>query len=108
VIDRPGLLPGLGRLLGASLVMALGLPIVALVLSASMGDLRVGLAHPLFLPALGLSLRTTLFSLLITVVTGTPLAWWLATTSCRLSRSVELVVELPIVIPPAVVGVALL
>jgi molybdate transport system permease protein len=97
-----------GALLGASLVVVLALPLVALVFSASPADLRAGASSPLFAPALWLSLRTTLLSLVITVVTGTPLAWWLATSSTRLARAVELVVDLPIVIPPAVVGVALL
>jgi molybdate transport system permease protein len=44
----------------------------------------------------------------VTVLTGTPLAWWLATSSSRTARAVEVVVDLPIVIPPAVIGVALL
>ena len=42
------------------------------------------------------------------VVTGTPLAWWIATSTGRAARVVEVLVDLPIVIPPAVMGVALL
>ena len=52
--------------------------------------------------------RTTLLSLLVVVVAGTPLGWWLAVGPRRLTRVVEIVVVLPIVIPPAVLGVALL
>lgn len=81
---------------------------VALALSTSVPDLRAGVGHPLFGPALSLSLRTTLTSLALIVVTGTPIAWWLATSSSRLVRPVGLLVDLPIVIPPAVMGVALL
>jgi molybdate transport system permease protein len=95
-------------LLGFTLVLLLSLPLAALALSASPDDLRTGVASPLFAPALALSLRTTLVSLVVTVLTGTPLAWWLATSSSRTARAVEVVVDLPIVIPPAVIGVALL
>ena len=101
-------LTGLGSLLGIALLGLFVLPVLALVFSTSVGDIVAGAEHPLFLPALGLSLRTTLVSLLITVVTGTPLAWWLATSPSRATRAVSLLVDLPIVIPPAVVGVALL
>jgi molybdate transport system permease protein len=95
-------------LLGFTLVLLLSLPLAALALSASPDDLRTGVASPLFAPALALSLRTTFVSLVVTVLTGTPLAWWLATSSSRTARAVEVVVDLPIVIPPAVIGVALL
>jgi len=103
-----GALRGLGTGLGAALVVALALPLVALVASASPADLRAGIDSPMFQPALALSLRTSLVSLVLVVVTGTPLAWWLSTSRSRLARVAEVVVELPIVIPPAVVGVALL
>lgn len=84
------------------------LPIVALTLSSSPSDLLAGIRHPLFFPALSLSARTTLTSLGIVVVTGTPLAWWLAVGSPRYTRVIELLVVLPIVVPPAVLGVAML
>lgn len=98
----------LGRLFGVTLVGLLLLPLVALAWSSSAADLRAGVGHPLFAPALGLSLRTTVVSLAITVVLGTPLAWWLGTSSSALSRVVAVLVDLPIVVPPAVMGVALL
>lgn len=97
-----------GVVLAALLTLLLVLPLVALAVSASPSDLRVGLSDPLFGPALWLSLETTLLSLGITVVSGIPLAWWLATTTHRAARFVEVLVELPIVVPPAVMGVALL
>jgi molybdate transport system permease protein len=98
----------LGGLLGVTLVGLLLLPLVALVMSSSVEELRAGLAHPMFAPALWLSLRTTLISLLVTLLLGTPLAWWLASSDSRLARLATVIVDLPIVIPPAVVGVALL
>ncbi len=98
----------LGAILAGGLVLFLTVPLVALLLTSSPEELRAGAASPLFRPAIALSLRTTLVSLFVIVVAGTPLAWWIATSASRLARVVEVVVDLPIVIPPAVVGVALL
>jgi molybdate transport system permease protein len=42
------------------------------------------------------------------VLLGTPLAWTLARARGRLARAVEASVQLPIVIPPAVAGIAML
>ena len=98
----------LAVLLAGALVVVLGLPMLALLWSSSVSDLRAGASHPLFAPALWLSLRTTLVSLVFIILTGTPLAWWLSTTESRWTRAVGLVVYLPVLIPPAVVGVALL
>lgn len=58
--------------------------------------------------ALRLSLGTTLVALAIIVAFGTPLAYLLATLDIRGRRLVETVVELPIVMPPVVAGIALL
>ena len=94
--------------LGVLLVAAIAFPLVALAFSSSPSDRGAGIRHPLFVPALVLSARTTLTSLLIVVVAGTPLGWWLATGPRRWTRLVEILVVLPIVIPPAVLGVGLL
>lgn len=99
-------LPGVA--LGGALVILLALPLIALATSASPEAVRAGLDSPLFWPAMALSLRTTALSLALTVLCGTPLAWWLATRRGRMPRIIELIVELPIVLPPAVIGVALL
>ncbi len=102
-------LPGrVGAALGAALVLALSLPLLALATSASVADLMAGVQDPVFAPALWLSLKTSLLSLTLVCLLGTPLAWWLAASRSKLCRSIELLVQLPVVIPPAVVGVALL
>ncbi|WP_441288561.1 ABC transporter permease [Sorangium sp. KYC3313] len=93
---------------GAVLVAFLAVPILALFATATAGDVAQGLRHPLVWPALRLSLLTTSASLAVVVVLGTPLAWTLARSRGRLSRAVEAVVQLPIVVPPAVAGVAML
>jgi molybdate transport system permease protein len=93
---------------GGALVLVLTLPLVALAVTTTGVNLSAALSHPLVWPALELSLLTTLVSLSFVVVLGTPLAWMLARSRGRLSRVVETLVELPIVVPPAVAGVALL
>jgi molybdate transport system permease protein len=55
-----------------------------------------------------LSLATTAVSLLLTVVLGLPLAWVLARRRFRGRAVVETLVDLPIVLPPSVAGLALL
>ncbi len=95
-------------LLGGLLVAFLVVPLLALLLGTSAAGLGLGLQHPLVWPALRLSLITTLISLAIVVLSGTPLAWRLARAEGRWARAAEVVVQLPIVIPPAVAGVALL
>jgi molybdate transport system permease protein len=94
--------------LGGTLGVFLALPFLGLVVTTSWRGFLDGLAHPLVWPALRLSLVTTTASLFIVVVLGAPLAWILARAPGRLARLVETWIQLPVVIPPAVAGVALL
>jgi molybdate transport system permease protein len=87
----------------------LGLPIVALVGRAILdGSLARALGAQVVLSALALSLATTAVSLVLTVAFGLPLALVLARRKFRGSGWVEAVVDLPIILPPAVAGLALL
>jgi molybdate transport system permease protein len=83
-------------------------PVLALFLSTGLAEALAGLRHPLAVAALGLSLLTTSCSLAVVLLLGTPLAWLLARRTGRLPRAVDTLVQLPIVIPPAVSGLALL
>ena len=95
--------------LTAPLVVFLALPVGALVLRAlAGGGLLTALTSPVVLDALSLSLATTAVSLGLTLVLGTPLAYLLARRSFRGSSIVETIVDLPIVLPPSVAGLALL
>jgi molybdate transport system permease protein len=86
----------------------LALPIAAIFVRSSPGELLASLDDPGVLDALWLSLRTTLAALAIVVVVGTPVAYLLATRSFRGHALVVTLVELPLVLPPAVAGVGLL
>jgi molybdate transport system permease protein len=84
------------------------LPVVAILIDVAPGDLLARLDDPVSLDALRLSLETSAISLAIIVVVGTPAAYLLATRRFRGRTLVETVVELPLVLPPAVAGIALL
>jgi len=83
----------------------LALPIVALLVRAGTGGARLDGG---IIDALWLSLVTTSASLVLTLGFGTPLAWLLARRNFSGRRLAEALVDLPIVLPPAVAGLALL
>jgi molybdate transport system permease protein len=94
---------------GALLAIFLGLPVVALVARAVLdGSLAATLTSRVVLDALVLSLVTTAVSLAITVTFGLPLAFVLARRSFPGKGWLEAVIDLPIVLPPSVAGLALL
>ncbi len=90
-------------------VVLLALPVVVLLARAVFGGALAAAAgdRPI-VDALVLSLATTTVSLAITIVLGLPLAFVLARRRFRGVTLVEAIVDLPIVLPPAVAGLALL
>ena len=95
--------------LAALFALFLGLPVLTLVARAILdGSLAAAIASPAVLDALALSLVTTAISLAITVVFGLPVAIVLARRQFRGKGWLEAVVDLPIVLPPSVAGLALL
>jgi molybdate transport system permease protein len=95
--------------LAALFALFLGLPIVMLVARAIFdGSLAAAIASPVVFDALWLSLFTTAISLVVTVSLGLPLAVVLARREFRGKGWLEAIVDLPIVLPPSVAGLALL
>jgi molybdate transport system permease protein len=106
---RPGWGEGSLLALAGLFALFLGLPVVGLVARAILdGSLALAIASPVVLDALWLSLVTTAISLAITVTLGLPLAFVLARRRFRGKGLLEAVVDLPIVLPPSVAGLALL
>jgi molybdate transport system permease protein len=95
-------------LLSGLLLLLIALPIAGLLFASTPRQLLAGLTDPLVVPALRLSVFTTTLSLLVILACGTPLAWVIAHRTGRAWRIAETIVELPVVLPPAVAGVALL
>ncbi len=90
-------------------VLVLGLPVVALVARALLnGSLATAAGLPAVADALTLSVLTTGASLVLTVALGLPLAHLLARRRIPGAALLETVIDLPIVLPPSVAGLALL
>ncbi len=95
-------------LLGAPLLLLIGLAILALFAGASPSDVISQLHDPSAVQAIVLSLKTTLVSLAAVVVFGTGLALAIHRAPAWLSGGLEVIVTLPAIMPPSVAGVALL
>ncbi len=94
----------------ASLPMVLFflLPLVALALRVSVVELLARLVEPTAAQAIQLSLTTTLVTTGLTILAGTPLAYLLARRRFAGRTLVDTLVDLPMLLPPAVAGIALL
>jgi len=98
-------------LLATALAATLGflaLPVLAIFLDTAPADLLASLGDPASLDALRLSLQCTAIALAIIVVAGTPAAYLLATRRFRGRALVVTLIEVPLVLPPAVAGIGLL
>jgi len=92
----------------AGFVLLFGLPLVALLvrsIDTRAWEKMTGEGIP---EAIWLSILTTSITAIITLLFGTPLAYILARWSFPLKRLLTILVELPLVLPPAVAGLALL
>ena len=85
----------------------LALPIAALFLRVGPGELVSSLGSPVARDAIVVSLKTNLIAEALIVVLGTPAAYLLARRRFRGRALVLTIVELPLVLPPAVGGIAL-
>jgi molybdate transport system permease protein len=99
--------PALALALAAALAF-LTLPVLAVFLDSSPAALVRSLGKEGALDALWLSLKTSAAALAIIVLVGTPAAYLLATRRFRGRALVVTLIELPLVLPPAVAGIALL
>jgi molybdate transport system permease protein len=98
-------------LLVAALAVALlflTLPVVAIFVDTGPLDLVSSLGEEGALDALRLSLVCSAAAVAIIVLVGTPAAYLLATRRFRGRAAIVTLVELPLVLPPAVAGIGLL
>ena len=102
------LLTAVATLAASLLVLALVLPVGTLVVSAGAGGVLAALADREVLHSLLLTMTAATLATLLAVAGGTPLAYLLARTPFRGRAIVEALLELPLVIPHPVIGMALL
>lgn len=84
------------------------IPIVAIFAELSLGELRAGLTSDVTHEALRVTAETNLAAMALILFFGTPTAYLLATKRFRGRTLLVTVVELPLVLPPAVAGIGLL
>jgi molybdate transport system permease protein len=94
---------------GAVVALAfLALPLIALFTQVPLGDVPGLLGDPVVTDALKVTLRTNLVADALILAFGTPTAFLLARRRFRGRSLLITLVELPLVLPPAVAGIALL
>jgi molybdate transport system permease protein len=95
----------------AATVLALGfllLPLVAIFVRVAPGELVSQLGSDVVLDAIRVTLKATLISQALILLIGTPAAYLIASRAFRGRALAITLVELPLVLPPAVAGIALL
>ena len=84
------------------------LPIVAIFVHTSPGHLIDQLSNPVVRDAFAVSIKTSVIAQVLILLFGTPTAYLLATRRFPGHSAAVTLVELPLVLPPAVAGVGLL
>ena len=98
---------------GTALAVALAvgfllLPVLAIFLRVSPGDLAGRLNDPVVLDALAVTAKTNGIAFALTLLVGTPAAYLIAVRRFPGRALVVTLCELPLVLPPAVAGIGLL
>ncbi|MEN6443024.1 MAG: ABC transporter permease [Methanoregula sp.] len=91
-----------------AVTLYLALPIVALFFRTTPELFLSSLSDPLVMSALWLSLSTTCVALTVVLLVGTPFAYFHARNEYPGKVIVDTLIDLPLVLPPAVAGMALL
>lgn len=96
------------KLLALPFLFFIGLPLAGILSRANLDQVFASLAQSEVTQAIRLSLATSLITVFLTVLSGTPVAYYLADRRRRWFHLVDTLVDLPTVLPPAVAGLALL
>jgi molybdate transport system permease protein len=84
------------------------LPLLAIFLRVPPGELVSQLGNDVVVDAIRVTLKATLISQALILLVGTPAAYLIASRAFRGRALVVTLIELPLVLPPAVAGIALL
>jgi molybdate transport system permease protein len=108
-VRRRDLVVGALAVVAAAVALAfLVLPVAAIFLRVPPGKLLHQLTSPVVTDALIVSVKTSLIAQALILVFGTPLAYLVASRNFRGRALVVTLIELPLVLPPAVAGLGLL
>ena len=95
-------------LLAFPFILFIAIPILAMFLRLSPYNFWQNLQHDQVLTAIRISLLTSISTVGISILLGTPVAYILSRRRNRFNRFIDTLIDLPTVLPPAVAGVALL
>jgi molybdate transport system permease protein len=95
-------------LLSAPLLLFLLVPMLALIVRVDLDSLLAHTVDARVVQAISLSAITTFLTTIIAVIAGTPVAYLLARRQFRGRVVLDTLIDLPMVLPPAVAGIALL
>ncbi len=95
-------------LLSVPLLAFLALPLLAILFRISLSQLWENLQTPQVYEAIRISLTTASITTIVSIFFGTPAAYLLARREVPFRPLIDTLIDLPIVLPPAVAGVALL
>ena len=96
------------QLLAFPLILFIALPVLSIFLRLTPADVLKGLKAEQVSQAIRLSLVSSLSTVALTLLLGTPVAYLLYRRRSRFFRIIDTLIDLPTVLPPAVAGVALL
>jgi len=92
----------------APLLLFLLLPLVGIIFRVSASEMVDALREQQVAQAIRLSMSTTIVTVLLTLLLGTPVAYLLARRNFAGRTLLDALIDMPIVLPPSVAGVALL
>jgi molybdate transport system permease protein len=96
------------RITAVPMILLFLIPILMLFSRSTPGELLANIGQKSVLQAMSISLKTTLFSLGLILLLGTPLAYLMGRYQFRYKKALDTLIDLPTVLPPSVAGVALL
>jgi len=107
---RPGshTFEGVMALLGAGVILFIGAPLIHLILATSLGELTRTMAEKQVLQSVRLTLTAALLATVVVSLFGVPLGYLLARKRFRGRALLMAIVDLPVIIPHSVAGIALL
>jgi molybdate transport system permease protein len=90
------------------LILLFSVPIIMLFTRTSLPDLLANIGQKTVFQAIGVSMKTTLVSVGLIFLLGTPLAYLMGRHQFRYKKALDALIDLPLVLPPSVAGLALL
>ncbi len=93
-------------LAASPMLLLLSVPLLALVLRTPPAVLLSTLFQPDVAQAIALSMTTTLATVAIALVAGTPVGYLLSRRQFRGKALIDTLIDLPLILPPAVAGIA--